>query len=59
MYKHVEKSHRGREIGIIVLGVWLTLTGVMQVFSLQIPFINTMLALLAIAAGVLLLFSRK
>jgi len=59
MYKHVAKFHHGREIGIILLGVWLILTGIMQIFSLQIPFINTILAVLAIAAGALILFSRK
>ena len=59
MYKHVAKFHNGQNIGVILLGVWLVLTGIMQVFSIPVPFIDTLLALLAIAAGVFLLLSGK
>jgi len=59
MYKHVAKFQNGRKIGVILLGVWLVLTGIMQVFSISIPFIDTLLALLAIAAGAFLLFGGK
>ncbi len=44
--------------GMLLLGIWLILTGLVQVVSIPIPAIGTLLALLAIVAGVLILFGR-
>ena len=44
--------------GILLLGIWLIVTGLLQVVSITIPAIGTILALLAIVAGVLLLLGR-
>ena len=47
-----------RSMGMLLLGIWLILTGLLQVVSIPIPAIGTLLALLAIAAGVLILLGR-
>jgi len=43
---------------MLLLGIWLILTGLVKVVSITIPAIGTLLALLAIVAGVLILFGR-
>ena len=45
-------------LGMLLLGIWLIVTALLQVVSIQIPAIGTALALLAIAAGVLILMDR-
>ena len=47
-----------KKLGMLLLGIWLIVTGLLQVVSIQIPAIGTILALLAIAAGVLILLDR-
>ena len=47
-----------KNIGMLLLGIWLIVTGLVQVFSISVPAIGTLLPLLAIAAGVLILLSR-
>ena len=47
-----------RNVGMLLLGIWLILTGLLQVASISIPGIGPILALLAIAAGVLILIGR-
>lgn len=47
-----------KNLGMLLLGIWLIATGLLQVVSIQIPAIGTILALLAIAAGVLILLDR-
>ena len=44
--------------GMLLLGIWLIVTGLLQVVSIPIPSIGIMLAILAIAAGVLILLDR-
>jgi hypothetical protein len=44
-----------KNFGMLLLGIWLIVTGLLQVFSIPIPAIVTILALLAIVAGVSLL----
>ena len=44
--------------GMLLLGIWFIVTGLLQVVSIHIPAIGTILALLAIAAGVLILLGR-
>ena len=47
-----------KNLGMLLLGIWLIVTGLLQVTSIHIPAIGTILALLAIAAGVLILLGR-
>jgi len=47
-----------KNLGILLLSIWLILTGLLQLLSISIPGIGTIMALLAIAAGVLLLLNR-
>jgi len=45
-------------LGMILLGIWLILVGLLPLLSLHIPAEATILAILAIAAGVLVLLGR-
>jgi hypothetical protein len=56
--KEVNNMNLTRNLGMLLLGIWLIVTGLLQVASIQIPAIGTVLALLAIAAGVLILTDR-
>ena len=47
-----------KSLGMLLLGIWLIVTGLLQVVSIHIPAIGTILGLLAIAAGVLVSFGR-
>ncbi len=47
-----------RSTGMLLLGIWLILTGLVQVVSIPIPALGTLLALLAIVAGVFILLGR-
>jgi len=47
-----------RNLGMLLLGIWLILTGLAQVTSIPIPALGTLLALLAIVAGILILIGR-
>ena len=49
---------RSKNLGMLLLGVWLVVTGLMQVVSIPVPAIGTIMAGLAIAAGVLILLRR-
>jgi hypothetical protein len=44
--------------GMLLLSIWLIMTGLLQVVSIPIPAIGTIMALLAIASGVLILAGR-
>jgi hypothetical protein len=49
----------GRNIGMILLGVWLILTGLLPLLNVRLsPTVTMGLAVLAIAAGVLILLRR-
>jgi hypothetical protein len=49
----------GRNLGVILLGLWLIITGLLPLLSIKVsPTVTTGLAVLAIAAGVLLLLRR-
>jgi hypothetical protein len=56
--KEVNNMNLTRNLGMLLLGIWLIVTGLLQLASIQIPAIGTVLALLAIAAGVLILTDR-
>ena len=47
-----------KKLGMLLLGIWLIMSGLMQVISIPIPSINMILAILAIAAGALILLGR-
>lgn len=49
---------RNRNIGLILAGIWLLLTGLIPILDIHINNLNLIMALLAIAAGVLLLMGR-
>jgi len=52
-------SLAGKNLGMVLLGVWLILTGLLPLLSVRIsPTVITVLAVLAIAAGVLILLRR-
>jgi hypothetical protein len=49
----------GRNLGLILLGLWLILTGLLPLLSIKVSStVTTGLAILAIAAGVLILLRR-
>lgn len=47
-----------KKLGMILLGIWLIASGLLQIISIAIPGIGIILAILAIAAGLLLLFGK-
>ena len=47
-----------KNLGMLLLSIWLILTGLLQLLSISIPGIGIIMALLALAAGVLLLLNR-
>ena len=47
-----------QKLGMLLLGIWLIMTGLLQVVSIPIPAIGTILAILAIAVGALILRGR-
>ena len=47
-----------KKLGMILLGIWLIATGLLQVITISIPAIGIVLAIIAIAAGLLLLFGK-
>ena len=52
-------SLAGKNLGMVLLGLWLILTGLLPLLSVRIsPTVTTVLAILAIAAGVLILLRR-
>jgi len=47
-----------KNLGMLLLAIWLIATGVLQLVSISIPGVGIILAVLAIAAGVLILLGR-
>lgn len=47
---------KSKKIGILLLAIWLIVTGLMQVVSIPIP--SVVMAVLAIAAGILILINK-
>ena len=47
-----------KNLGMLLLGIWLIVTGLLPFVNLPIPSLGTLLALLAIAAGVCILLGR-
>ena len=52
-------SLAGRNLGMLLLGIWLILTGLLPLLNVRVsPTVTTVLAVLAIAAGILILLRR-
>ena len=47
-----------RNLGMLLLGIWLILTGLIGVAGLSIAGLGTLLSLLALIAGILILVGR-
>jgi hypothetical protein len=47
-----------KSLGMLLLGIWLILTGLLQIVNIGIPEVGLILSLLAIAAGVLILLGK-
>ncbi len=47
-----------KNMGMLLLGIWLIVTGLVQTLSVGIPAVHLLLPLLAIAAGVLIVLNR-
>ena len=47
-----------KNLGMLLLGIWLIVSGLLQVVSIPIAGLGPILALLAIGAGVLILLGR-
>lgn len=47
-----------KSIGMLLLGFWLLLTGLIPLLSLSFSGLGTLMAILAIAAGILILIGR-
>ena len=47
-----------KSLGMLLLGIWLVVMGLVQVFGISLPAIGTLLPLLAIVAGVFILLGR-
>ena len=52
-------SLAGRKFGVLLLGIWLILTGLLPLLSVRLsPTFNTVMDVLAIAAGLMILIGR-
>jgi hypothetical protein len=52
-------SAAGRNLGLLLLGLWLILTGLLPLLSIKVsPTVTTGLAVLGIIAGILILLRR-
>lgn len=52
-------SLAGRNLGMLLLGVWLIVTGLLPLLNVRVSTtVTTVLAILAIAAGILILLKR-
>jgi hypothetical protein len=47
-----------KNLGMVLLSIWLIVTGLLNFVSIPIPAMGVIMAVLAIAAGVLILLGR-
>ena len=47
-----------RNAGMLLLGIWLILTGILPLLKISIPYVGMLLAVIAILAGILILIGR-
>ncbi len=52
------KMKLNKNLGMLLLSIWLIVTGLLQVVSIAIPAVDIILPLLAIAAGIIILLGR-
>jgi hypothetical protein len=61
-FSHKEMSNMKmnvtKSLGMLLLGIWLIVTGLLTVLSVGNPVVHVLLALLAIAAGVFIVLGR-
>jgi len=56
----IMRANKGfnKSMGLMLLGIWLIVTGLMGVVDIPIPALKTILAVIAIIAGALILFGK-
>jgi hypothetical protein len=55
----ITNSLAGRNLGMLLLGLWLILTGLLPLLNMRLsPMVTTGLAVLGIVAGILILLKR-
>ena len=47
-----------KRLAFILLGIWIIVTGILELFSVSFPFVGIIMGILAIITGLLLLFTR-
>jgi len=47
-----------KNVGFLLLGIWLIITGLLQVVELPIPSIDVILSILAIASGAMIVLGK-
>ena len=47
-----------RNAGMLLLGIWLILTGILPLLKISFPYIGMLLAIIALLAGILILTGR-
>jgi len=52
------KTSLTKNLGMLLLSIWLILSGLLQLGAFSIPGVGTIMALLAVAAGILILINR-
>ena len=48
----------GSSLGMLLLAIWLILTGLITLFGLSLPYSGVILGVLALLAGILILVGR-
>ncbi len=49
---------KGRNIGMLLAGIWFVLTGLVPLLNIHVNHLHVIMALLALAAGILILLGR-
>jgi hypothetical protein len=52
------KWNAPKNLGMLLLAIWLIATGAMALLQMSFPYAGTVLAVLALAAGILILMGR-
>lgn len=47
-----------RNAGMMLLGIWLILTGILTLLKFSFPYVGMLLAVIALLAGILILIGR-
>jgi hypothetical protein len=47
-----------RSLGMLLLGIWLVLTGLISLFGLALPYSGIIMGLLALVAGIAIIAGR-